>query len=54
MMDSEGFTLALFKPSSAIDARGRALKLEQHDWDGMVSAADAGMDLPETGEFQNQ
>jgi hypothetical protein len=53
--DPEGFSLALFKPDAAVDARGAALKLQQDDWDALARlSASAISDVPAVGSFPNQ
>ncbi|KAI0818550.1 hypothetical protein BC629DRAFT_1278273 [Irpex lacteus] len=51
--DPEGFTLALFKPDIAVDARGHVLVLEKGDWEGLVGLAGKTAGLPKTGTFWN-
>ncbi|KAI0093596.1 hypothetical protein BDY19DRAFT_881625 [Irpex rosettiformis] len=51
--DPEGFTLALFSPDLAVDARGKVLLLQKTDWDGLVGLAGETVDLPKTGKFWN-
>jgi hypothetical protein len=48
--DPDGFTLALFSPNVAIDARGRVLEVAHDDWVGIVALAAqaAGLPLPDS------
>jgi hypothetical protein len=53
----EDFTLALFKPNVAVDARGAALKLEQPDFDVLKTLSRRAVDpaeVPSSGLFRNQ
>ncbi|KAH8106729.1 hypothetical protein BXZ70DRAFT_1074520 [Cristinia sonorae] len=55
--DPSGFTLALFKPNIAVDARGRVLLLTRpSDFEGLSSLAShtvEGGKVPETGMYLN-
>ena len=51
--DPEGFTMALFQPDIAVDARGRVLQLKQEDFSTLASLAEEAARLPETGSFMN-
>jgi len=51
-VDPDGFTVALFKPNRAVDAQGRALTLEQADFDALVSVASAVAALPQTFQWR--
>lgn len=53
----EDFTLALFKPNVAVDARGAALELEQPDFDALKTLSYVAVDpaeVPSSGSFRNQ
>ncbi|CAL1704906.1 unnamed protein product [Somion occarium] len=49
----DGFTLALFKPDVAVDARGKVLILNPDDFTGLSDLARQTLDLPSTGSFMN-
>ncbi|KAI0709383.1 hypothetical protein C8Q76DRAFT_786155 [Earliella scabrosa] len=51
--DPEGFTLAVFRPDIAVDARGRVLQLQPQDFSSLTSLAEETTRLPETGSFMN-
>ena len=51
--DPEGFTLALFTPDIAVDARGKVLVLKMVDFKGLRDLADRAKDVPPTGSFRN-
>lgn len=56
-VNPEGFTLALFTPNIAVDARGAALTLEQADFDALKSLSNRAVDpaeVPSPGTFRNQ
>ncbi|KAI0636831.1 hypothetical protein C8Q77DRAFT_1094818 [Trametes polyzona] len=51
--DPEGFTLALFRPDVAVDARGRVLQVKSNDFATLADLAEQTTRLPETGSFMN-
>ncbi|KAI0748266.1 hypothetical protein C8Q80DRAFT_1170955 [Daedaleopsis nitida] len=51
--DPEGFTLALFHPDIAVDARGRVLQLQPSDFSKLTALAAEVNHLPDTGSFMN-
>ena len=51
--DPEGFTLALFTPDIAVDARGKVLVLRTDDFKGLRDLADRAKDVPQTGSFRS-
>ena len=51
--DPDGFTMALFRPDVALDARGRLLQLAPADATALAALADAATRLPDTGSFMN-
>lgn len=51
--DPEGFTMALFRPDVAVDARGRVLKVKPDDFSALTTLADEATRLPDTGSFMN-
>ena len=50
----ESLTAALFSPNIAVDAMGRVLVVQQSDFSGLAALAKQVLDLPNTGNFQNQ
>lgn len=52
-VDPEGFTMALFQPNIAIDARGRVLQLQSQDFAALAALAQEASGLPDTGSFMN-
>lgn len=52
-IDPEGFTMALFQPDVAIDARGRVLQPQPQDFAALVALAQEANGLPDTGSFMN-
>ncbi|KAI9065138.1 hypothetical protein FKP32DRAFT_1590889 [Trametes sanguinea] len=51
--DPEGFTMALFRPDVAVDARGRILQVQPDDFAALADLAEQVNRLPETGSFMN-
>ena len=51
--DPEGFTLALFSPNIAVDARGKVIIIDFDRWDAFVDLARQTVSLPKTGKFWN-
>ncbi|RPD66285.1 hypothetical protein L226DRAFT_530388 [Lentinus tigrinus ALCF2SS1-7] len=51
--DPEGFTMALFRPDIAVDARGRVLQLKPQDFSTLAELAEEATRLPDTGSFMN-
>jgi len=51
-VDPNGLTVAFFAPKRAVDADGRALTLEQADFDALVSGASAVAALPRTCQWR--
>ncbi|RDX56617.1 hypothetical protein OH76DRAFT_1395739 [Lentinus brumalis] len=51
--DPEGFTMALFRPDIAVDARGRVVQLKPEDFSTLASLAEDATRLPDTGSFMN-
>ena len=51
--DPQGFTMALFEPDVAVDARGRVLQLQPQDFARLAELAREAGQLPETGSFMN-
>ncbi|TBU35830.1 hypothetical protein BD311DRAFT_647507, partial [Dichomitus squalens] len=51
--DPQGFTLALFEPDVAVDARGRVLQLRPKDFSRLAALAREAAQLPDTGSFMN-
>ncbi|KAI0362262.1 hypothetical protein OH77DRAFT_37799 [Trametes cingulata] len=51
--DPEGFTMALFRPDVAVDARGRVLQVQSDDFAALSDLAEQANRLPETGSFMN-
>ncbi|KAL7283510.1 hypothetical protein ACG7TL_002943 [Trametes sanguinea] len=51
--DPEGFTMALFRPDVAVDARGRILQVQSDDFAALADLAEQINRLPETGSFMN-
>ncbi|KAI0807440.1 hypothetical protein C8Q74DRAFT_1362943 [Fomes fomentarius] len=51
--DPEGFTLAVFHPDIAVDARGRVLQVQPDDYARLTALAEETTHLPQTGEFLN-
>ncbi|KAH9945995.1 uncharacterized protein BXZ73DRAFT_95507 [Epithele typhae] len=51
--DPEGFTMALFRPDVAVDARGRALRLQADDAVALLALAERANAMPDTGSFMN-
>ncbi|CDO72853.1 hypothetical protein BN946_scf185002.g38 [Trametes cinnabarina] len=49
--DPEGFTVALFRPDVAVDARGRILQVQPDDFAALADLAEQVNRLPETGSF---
>ncbi|CAA7269397.1 unnamed protein product [Cyclocybe aegerita] len=52
-VEPEGFTLALFSPLTAIDAKGHVYTLQQGDYEGILAIAERVKLLPNTGGFRN-
>ncbi len=52
-VDPEGFTMALFQPDVAIDARGRVLQPQPQDFTALAALAQETSQLPDTGSFMN-
>ncbi|KAM5533267.1 hypothetical protein V8D89_013044 [Ganoderma adspersum] len=52
-VDPEGFTMALFQPDVAVDARGRVLQLQRQDFAALAALAQEASRLPDTGSFMN-
>ncbi|KAJ3510631.1 hypothetical protein NLJ89_g4560 [Agrocybe chaxingu] len=52
-VEPEGFTLALFSPLTAVDAKGNAYTLQQGDYEGILAIAERVKLLPNTGGFRN-
>jgi hypothetical protein len=56
-VNPEGFTLALFTPDLAVDARGALLRLTPDDFSALSDLARMAVnpnEVPETGTFRNQ
>ncbi|KAG8742509.1 hypothetical protein FRC10_001343 [Ceratobasidium sp. 414] len=53
-VESNGFSVALFKPNVAIDAMGRVYVLNSEDFSALASLASEAANLPDTGSFRNQ
>ena len=51
--DPDSFTMALLRPDTAVDARGRVLQLEPRDAAALVALAEQTSRLPDTGSFMN-
>ncbi|KAH9901070.1 hypothetical protein C8Q73DRAFT_229568 [Cubamyces lactineus] len=51
--DPEGFTVALFRPDVAVDARGQVLQVQPDDFAALADLAEQATRLPETGSFMN-
>ncbi|KAI1794499.1 hypothetical protein LXA43DRAFT_883325, partial [Ganoderma leucocontextum] len=52
-VDPEGFTMALFQPDVAVDARGRVLQPRPQDFATLTALAQEASRLPDTGSFMN-
>ncbi|OBZ75798.1 hypothetical protein A0H81_04158 [Grifola frondosa] len=51
--DHDGFTLALFRPDVAVDARGAVLTVDPADFARLAELAQQTTTLPPTGSFMN-
>ncbi|KAJ8462344.1 hypothetical protein ONZ51_g10956 [Trametes cubensis] len=51
--DPEGFTVALFRPDVAVNARGQVLQVQSDDFTALADLAEQVIRLPETGSFMN-
>jgi hypothetical protein len=52
-VDTDGFSVAVFKDRLAVDAMGKVIVLTQADYEGLVALADKVNTLPESGGFRN-
>lgn len=52
-VETEGFTLAVFKDKNAVSASGKLLVLQEADYDGLVSLSKKITELPAAGGFRN-
>ncbi|KAF9524183.1 hypothetical protein CPB83DRAFT_861754 [Crepidotus variabilis] len=53
-VEPSGFTLAVFKDKTAIDAQGHIHSLSQAKYNSLINLAAKVADLPKTGGFRNQ